>query len=269
MNQQMVRDRTLLIFNLEPIWISVHNQASPLCNHCLPDCEATTYSVVTSSANIRWTHNSQSKVENQAVWLLQPEPEPIVQSDQPEVMKTATSSQSLPVGVLPRVGLTFFIRTTKAVCLPTSGQTTKHNLVQESDGALGSNAEEVQYIREERTGTVDGKEEGQPQNVIRFVLNVHMCPMFQELDSTYNALEKDIAVLNLYFGASTVQGIWRRKCMKMNSSLEYEKSERMTWVDFISNLGGCFGLCLGFSIVSFVEIIYWFSIVLCQNISKS
>ena len=93
------------------------------------------------------------------------------------------------------------------ICLPTSGQNTKHNLVQESDGALGSNAEEVQYIREERTGTVDGKEEGQPQNVIRFVLNVHMCPMFQELDSTYNALEKDIAVLNLYFGASTVQGI--------------------------------------------------------------
>ena len=130
-----------------------------------------------------------------------------MQSDQPKVMKTATSSQSLPVGVLPRVGLTFFARTTVGICLPTSGQTTKHNLVQESDGALGSNAEEVQYIREERTGTVDGKEEGQPQNVIRFVLNVHMCPMFQELDSTYNALEKDIAVLNLYFGASTVQGI--------------------------------------------------------------
>ena len=31
----------------------------------------------------------------------------------------------------------------------------------------------------------------------------------------------------------------------------------MTLVDFISNLGGCFGLCLGFSIISFLEIIYW------------
>ena len=122
-------------------------------------------------------------------------------------MKTATSSQSLPVGALPRVGLTFFTKTTMEICLPTSGHNTKHNLVQESDGALGSNAEEVQYIREERTGTFDGKEEGQPQNVIRIVLDVHMCPMFQELDSTYNALEKDIAVLNLYFGASTAQGI--------------------------------------------------------------
>ena len=28
-------------------------------------------------------------------------------------------------------------------------------------------------------------------------------------------------------------------------------------VDFISSLGGLFGLFLGFSIVSFVEIIYW------------
>ena len=29
---------------------------------------------------------------------------------------------------------------------------------------------------------------------------------FQEDELTYNALEKDIAVVNLYFGASTVQG---------------------------------------------------------------
>ena len=29
--------------------------------------------------------------------------------------------------------------------------------------------------------------------------------MFED-ELTYNALEKDIAVLNLYFGASTVQG---------------------------------------------------------------
>ena len=31
----------------------------------------------------------------------------------------------------------------------------------------------------------------------------------------------------------------------------------MNPVDFISSLGGLFGLFLGFSIVSFVEIIYW------------
>ena len=28
-------------------------------------------------------------------------------------------------------------------------------------------------------------------------------------------------------------------------------------VDFVASLGGLFGLCLGFSIISFFEIIYW------------
>ena len=38
---------------------------------------------------------------------------------------------------------------------------------------------------------------------------------------------------------------------------EYERSIKMGPVDFIASLGGLFGLFLGFSIVSFVEIIYW------------
>ena len=28
-------------------------------------------------------------------------------------------------------------------------------------------------------------------------------------------------------------------------------------VEFIASLGGLFGLCLGFSIISFIEILYW------------
>ena len=31
----------------------------------------------------------------------------------------------------------------------------------------------------------------------------------------------------------------------------------MSTVDFVASLGGLFGLCLGFSIISFLEIIYW------------
>ena len=45
--------------------------------------------------------------------------------------------------------------------------------------------------------------------------------------------------------------------MKYMPSLEFERSIRMGPVDFIASLGGLFGLFLGFSIVSFVEIIYW------------
>ena len=91
-----------------------------------------------------------------------------------------------------------------------------------------------------------------------------------EDELTYNALEKDIAVLNLYFGASNVQGnTYLEIVIDVNLSFsEYEKSQKMTLVDFISNLGGCFGLCLGFSIISFVEIVYWFTIVLCHNVAK-
>lgn len=35
---------------------------------------------------------------------------------------------------------------------------------------------------------------------------------------------------------------------------------RLTLTDFISQIGGLLGLCLGFSVVSLIEIIYWFTI---------
>ena len=44
---------------------------------------------------------------------------------------------------------------------------------------------------------------------------------------------------------------------KILTSLEFERSIKMGPVDFIASLGGLFGLFLGFSIISFVEIIYW------------
>ena len=39
--------------------------------------------------------------------------------------------------------------------------------------------------------------------------------------------------------------------------IEMERSVNMNPVDFVASLGGLFGLCLGFSIISFIEIIYW------------
>ena len=41
---------------------------------------------------------------------------------------------------------------------------------------------------------------------------------------------------------------------------EFERSPKMTWLDFISGFGGLCGLCLGISFVSVAEILYWFSI---------
>ena len=37
-------------------------------------------------------------------------------------------------------------------------------------------------------------------------------------------------------------------------------------VDFVASLGGLFGLCLGFSIISFFEIIYWAATGIFRNV---
>ena len=50
---------------------------------------------------------------------------------------------------------------------------------------------------------------------------------------------------------------------------EYERSLKMTSIDFISSLGGVFGLFLGFSLISFVEILYWFCVVMLRRSFKS
>ena len=75
----------------------------------------------------------------------------------------------------------------------------------------------------------------------------------------YNAWEEDIAVVNIFFGKETVMGE-ERISEFLNRFLmffsEFERSIRMGPVDFIASLGGLFGLCLGFSIVSFIEIVY-------------
>ena len=45
--------------------------------------------------------------------------------------------------------------------------------------------------------------------------------------------------------------------LDMSVFKELERSIRMGPVDFVASLGGLFGLCLGFSIISFIEIVYW------------
>lgn len=75
----------------------------------------------------------------------------------------------------------------------------------------------------------------------------------------YNAYERDIAVVNIFFGDTTAIGITYVNIMiniKMYF-LEYQKDLRMTTSDFISNIGGLFGLFLGCSFISFFEIFYW------------
>ena len=88
---------------------------------------------------------------------------------------------------------------------------------------------------------------------------------------SYNAYEKDIAIVNIFFGDSTVFGRYfianiLYYAYPKHFDSEFERSPKMTWLDFISGFGGFCGLCLGFSFVSIVEILYWFSLKLCRNI---
>ena len=77
-------------------------------------------------------------------------------------------------------------------------------------------------------------------------------------DELYNAWEEDIAVVNIFFGKDTVMGDMNLKYNRSSELfVEFERSIRMGPVDFVASLGGLFGLCLGFSIISFLEIIYW------------
>ena len=75
--------------------------------------------------------------------------------------------------------------------------------------------------------------------------------------------------------------LWQRHChgwekhllhlllsIHRSMSTELERSIRIGPVDFIASLGGLFGLCLGFSIISFLEIIYWATTGFFRNAFK-
>ena len=70
----------------------------------------------------------------------------------------------------------------------------------------------------------------------------------------YSAYERDIASVKIYFATPTV--------------FQYSRDEAMTWVGFMSQMGGLLGLCLGISICSGVELIYWFTIRFWSNVSQ-
>ena len=70
--------------------------------------------------------------------------------------------------------------------------------------------------------------------------------------SKYNAYEKDVAMATFYFDTPTV--------------FEYTTEERMTALGYISQMGGLLGLCLGISLISIVEVVYWFTIKIMRNL---
>lgn len=73
-----------------------------------------------------------------------------------------------------------------------------------------------------------------------------------DANEKYDAYQRDIALVTFYFETNTV--------------FEFSREARLTLVGFISQVGGLLGLCLGFSLLSLIELIYWFTYRMGQNL---
>ena len=76
---------------------------------------------------------------------------------------------------------------------------------------------------------------------------------FSELEGeqTYDAFKKDIGIVNIFFSDEKI--------------LRYMTANTMSDLDFLSQIGGSLGLSMGVSIISVIEIIYWFTILFFRN----
>ena len=70
-------------------------------------------------------------------------------------------------------------------------------------------------------------------------------------EQTYDAFEKDIGIVNIFFSEKKI--------------LKYVTSNRMSELDFLSQIGGSLGLSMGMSIISIIEIIYWLTFRFFRN----
>ena len=96
------------------------------------------------------------------------------------------------------------------------------------------------------TRFTDKRSNGRETNLI-FTSEVNENP-------TYNAFEKDIGIINVFF--------------KDKKIMRYVTANRMSFFDFLSQIGGSLGLVMGISIISLVEIIYWFTFRLFTNLGR-
>ena len=60
---------------------------------------------------------------------------------------------------------------------------------------------------------------------------------------TYDAFEKDIGILNVFFGNEMM--------------MKYTMKNQMSTSNFMAQIGGSLGFAMGVSLISFVEIFYW------------
>ena len=68
----------------------------------------------------------------------------------------------------------------------------------------------------------------------------------------YDAYDKDIAMVTFFFESS--------------NAMEFFRQPKTSLIEFISQFGGLLGLCMGFSFISVVELIYWTTLKLFRSL---
>jgi hypothetical protein len=76
--------------------------------------------------------------------------------------------------------------------------------------------------------------------------------VFRTTNVDYRAVEKDIAIVQVY--------------IKTAYATKIQRSLTMGWIDYCSNVGGIFGLVLGIGIISLVELV-WLAILYLEQLS--
>ena len=87
----------------------------------------------------------------------------------------------------------------------------------------------------------------------RYFTDIFTPGNFNLENDSYNAYEKDIAIVQFYFKTATI--------------MEFETTPSQTWVSFLSTIGGLLGLCIGLSIMTLVEI-FWLSLNIVSSFLK-
>ena len=70
-------------------------------------------------------------------------------------------------------------------------------------------------------------------------------------ESSYDAFKKDIGIVNIFFSEEKI--------------LKYVTSNRMSDFEFVVQIGSTLGFYMGVSIISVIELIYWFTIRFYRN----
>ena len=74
------------------------------------------------------------------------------------------------------------------------------------------------------------------------------------INDTYDAYQEDIAIVQFYFKDSTI--------------IEFKTSPKQGWIEYISNVGGLLGLCIGLSIITIFEIVWLFLRILSSIVDS-